>query len=121
MRALIVAALLAAALLLTPVSVVAHSGGTDANGCHAGTEPHHCHNGDSEGGSGGGGGSSDALVGVAAAVMVGWAVWHFCIRDEEPKNISSVNFSSKNSLVPAVAIDTQAETGGVTIGLKYKF
>ncbi|MEZ8088302.1 YHYH domain-containing protein [Vibrio sp. 1S139] len=22
----------------------AHSGGTDANGCHAGTKPYHCHN-----------------------------------------------------------------------------
>lgn len=21
----------------------AHSGGTDANGCHAGTKPYHCH------------------------------------------------------------------------------
>lgn len=33
----------------TPLS--AHSGGTDANGCHAGSKPYHCH-------GGGGGGSS---------------------------------------------------------------
>jgi hypothetical protein len=25
-------------------SAFAHSGGTDANGCHAGTKPYHCHN-----------------------------------------------------------------------------
>ncbi|MFC0158883.1 YHYH domain-containing protein [Mameliella alba] len=24
---------------------LAHSGGTDANGCHAGSQPYHCHNG----------------------------------------------------------------------------
>ncbi|MEM9060401.1 MAG: YHYH domain-containing protein [Pseudomonadota bacterium] len=23
--------------------VIAHSGGTDANGCHAGSKPYHCH------------------------------------------------------------------------------
>ena len=27
------------------VSAHAHSGGTDANGCHAGSQPYHCHNG----------------------------------------------------------------------------
>ena len=26
-----------------PVVVSAHSGGTDANGCHAGSQPYHCH------------------------------------------------------------------------------
>ena len=29
--------------LLTASNVAAHSGGTDANGCHAGTQPYHCH------------------------------------------------------------------------------
>jgi len=29
---------------LIPSSVLAHSGGTDSNGCHAGSEPYHCHN-----------------------------------------------------------------------------
>ncbi|MBA4274919.1 MAG: YHYH domain-containing protein [Alphaproteobacteria bacterium] len=24
-------------------NVFAHSGGTDANGCHAGSQPYHCH------------------------------------------------------------------------------
>lgn len=32
-----------------------HSGGTDKYGCHAGSQPYHCHGGGSGGGSGGGG------------------------------------------------------------------
>ena len=35
-----------------------HSGGTDENGCHAGSQPYHCHGGGSGGGSGGGGGTA---------------------------------------------------------------
>jgi hypothetical protein len=29
--------------LLAAGVVQAHSGGTDSNGCHAGTKPYHCH------------------------------------------------------------------------------
>ncbi len=29
--------------LATPAIVLAHSGGTDSNGCHAGSQPYHCH------------------------------------------------------------------------------
>lgn len=32
-----------ALLLLTASPALAHSGGTDANGCHAGKKPYHCH------------------------------------------------------------------------------
>lgn len=27
----------------TATSAFSHSGGTDANGCHAGSKPYHCH------------------------------------------------------------------------------
>ncbi len=33
------------------LSVFAHSGGLDGNGCHSGSQPYHCHNGDSSSGS----------------------------------------------------------------------
>ena len=36
-----ISALLLAALVST--QTLAHSGGTDANGCHAGSRPYHCH------------------------------------------------------------------------------
>jgi hypothetical protein len=29
--------------MLTPTVASAHSGGTDSNGCHSGTQPYHCH------------------------------------------------------------------------------
>ena len=35
----------AAAVLMAPSTLLAHSGGTDSAGCHAGTKPYHCHNG----------------------------------------------------------------------------
>jgi len=31
------------AVLLTCTAALAHSGGTDKNGCHAGSRPYHCH------------------------------------------------------------------------------
>lgn len=37
------------AVLCTMSTALAHSGGTDANGCHAGTQPYHCHGGSSSG------------------------------------------------------------------------
>lgn len=50
-----------------PGFVLAHSGGTDANGCHAGSRPYHCHNNNNNNnnnngssGSGGSSGSSNA-------------------------------------------------------------
>lgn len=30
-------------LSLAAGSALAHSGGTNANGCHAGSQPYHCH------------------------------------------------------------------------------
>ena len=31
-------------MIMFAAKVNAHSGGTDANGCHAGSQPYHCHN-----------------------------------------------------------------------------
>ena len=48
----------------------AHSGGTDRFGCHAGTEPYHCHNeGDSEG-------IDDAALVLFALMVIGFFVWN---------------------------------------------
>jgi len=40
---LLVAGILLVVLHLTTSPSLAHSGGTDANGCHAGSQPYHCH------------------------------------------------------------------------------
>ena len=34
-------------------AALAHSGGTDSNGCHAGSQPFHCHNGSTSSGNSG--------------------------------------------------------------------
>jgi hypothetical protein len=33
---------------LIPTQALSHSGGTDSNGCHAGSQPYHCHNSQSD-------------------------------------------------------------------------
>ena len=53
-----VAALAIGILFILPAAGFTHSGGTDEYGCHAGSQPYHCHGGGSGGGSGGGGGST---------------------------------------------------------------
>jgi hypothetical protein len=46
-RASVVAGYAFVHVLLIPLAVEAHPGGTDANGCHAGSQPYHCHGGGS--------------------------------------------------------------------------
>ena len=49
----------------------AHSGGTDSNGCHAGSQPYHCHNSKS-----GFGEYEDALT-IVSVIVVGLVVIYF--------------------------------------------
>ena len=60
---------LVSALIANSTYSYGHSGGTDANGCHAGTKPYHCHTpkGDSE--------SEDGTSLVGVLVLVGILVW----------------------------------------------
>ena len=58
-RIALTVAITCALAVTTQVSFAqAHSGGLDGNGCHAGSQPYHCHGGGS-GGDGGGGTSPD--------------------------------------------------------------
>lgn len=58
-------------------SASAHSGGLDSHGCHAGSQPYHCHNGGSGGSSGGssgdssGGSSTSSSSGSSSSVPTG--------------------------------------------------
>lgn len=67
--------------LILSSALYAHSGGTDANGCHAGSQPYHCH-------GGGGGYSSGSSIWVdpdkAPKVQAGgkaWS-WPFTYKEE---------------------------------------
>lgn len=41
-------AIILSLLIFFPAATLSHSGGTDSNGCHAGTQPYHCHNSKSD-------------------------------------------------------------------------
>jgi hypothetical protein len=66
----IVSVVMAAALLLGHGPVSAHSGGTDANGCHAGSRPYHCHGSSGLGGSSGSESSSSGTTPDVVGVTV---------------------------------------------------
>jgi len=57
-----VAALAIGLLFVLPATGFTHSGGLDGNGCHAGSQPYHCHGGGSGSGGGGGGGGGGGTV-----------------------------------------------------------
>ena len=73
-----VISLIVATSMLMPTVVSAHSGGTDSNGCHSGSQPYHCHNSKSE----------DLDInweGVAIGVLLLWGLTYFT-RDKTEKN-----------------------------------
>lgn|GEM_PF-1733462 len=57
--------------LCTMSTAFAHSGGTDANGCHAGTQPYHCHGGSSSGSGSNSGDKSGLSFNEAAKIIAG--------------------------------------------------
>ncbi len=52
-------------------TVCAHSGGLDADGCHAGSQPYHCHNGSSSSGSASPGSLSMRDLAIISTVSYG--------------------------------------------------
>ena len=95
----------------------AHSGGTDANGCHAGSQPYHCHNGS---GSSSGSVDSGILVGLGVAVALGWAWWHFCLRDK-PRDLLGLDDAEAKYQNTTFLIRPLNQSGGVSFGLKHEF
>ena len=57
-------------LLIGEVPVSAHSGGTDANGCHAGSRPYHCHGTSGSGSSSSSGGLSSGTTAPAVRATI---------------------------------------------------
>ncbi len=102
--------LVALGLVAAPMSVYAHSGGTDSNGCHVG----HCH-------GGGGGGDSDGgeVVAIVAGVVllgliIGAVIWVNSIQ--KPKRASAEPIQYNGDSLP-VRMDGWAseESGGVLL------
>lgn len=111
--------LLANLLFSVPLVGFAHSGRTDKNGCHAGTQSYHCHNASSSGESSS---SSDAVILVGATVLVLGTFWYF---NQHEKNKMGYQASHKKALVqgyaPIVEFLGSKSAETVSIGLRYHF
>lgn len=116
MKKLIIAFLMMAFL---PTTLFAHSGGTDGNGCHAGTQQYHCHN-DGDGNSSSSSGGSAAL-GVLAVIGFSWAIWHFYLREDRPSHLTAEKSRTTHTLIPIVKIQPDELESQASIGFKYQF
>ena len=107
-------ALCVATTMLMPSVGSAHSGGTDSNGCHAGSQPYHCH--DSK---------SDELnvEAMAIGVLLLLAIRYFSSgsKDSEQSFVEDVNNESRKSyLLPKTEVDENLNPSvGLEWGLKF--
>jgi len=113
MKKTIIAALV---VTLVPGAVFAHSGGTDANGCHAGSQPYHCHNSGSSSSE-----NSDVPVEAMAVVLIVWAVWYCCLRKDGSNYAFDLSSSTRSSQAPALSVTRQAEEDVIAAGFRYEF
>ena len=107
-------ALCVATTMLMPSVVSAHSGGTDSNGCHAGSQPYHCHNS-----------KNDELnvEAMAIGVLLLLAIRYFSSgsKDSEQSFVEDVNNESrKYYLLPKTEVDEKLNPSvGLEWGLKF--
>ncbi|WP_368059160.1 YHYH domain-containing protein [Marinobacter sp.] len=100
-----------------PIVSFAHSGGTDENGCHAGSEPYHCHNGSDSSGSSSG---ADVAIAVGAAVLVVGAIWYYSQCDEDLFRLSHQKGSARG-WAPTVEFSGSESGQTTSVGLQYRF
>ena len=90
----------------------AHSGGTDSRGCHAGSQPYHCHN--SKNGSRE---YEDALT-VVVVIVVGLIVIYFISRTMNPmggyNDFKDLKTFNNGVLLPTYDIENES------VGIKFK-
>ena len=102
--------------LLVSTNVYSHSGGTDSNGCHAGSQPYHCHNdGDSSSAD------LDGLGTVVGVLVVGWLMWEYCLPDEDYKYGLSDEYPNKKQMHPVISLVTNEDESEFFLGIKYEF
>ena len=71
--------LVAVSFLVPPSVGFAHPGGLNANGCHAGSQPYHCHRSGSGSGYGSGYGSGSGCQGMGLMVLLLLLLWWLSI------------------------------------------
>lgn len=76
--------ILLSGIFLYGTSSYAHSGGTDSAGCHAGTEPYHCHEPKGE--------ANLAVAGIVVGVLV---LYWLITKDDDKNNYTLKTYNSK--------------------------
>lgn len=110
--------LLLAALLWT-FQAHAHSGGTDANGCHAGSQPYHCHG--SSGGSGGDGDTALIVLGVVAGLglMIGLIWWGTSLGNAAPATANGASEDEAVTALPFLDLAVGEDNGALRLGWRW--
>ncbi len=115
--------------LFSVASASAHSGGTDRNGCHAGSRPYHCHSSSGSSDDNGGRGSSDDNGGAGlnlnaiVLIAVGAVAVTYTIKALSTDKVIAPHIYGKKTNVPsmvaggiAVAATSSAGAGAVYFG-----
>ncbi len=103
-------------LLYSPYAL-SHSGGTDERGCHAGTQPYHCHNEKDDSSSSSSGGVWAGLLVVGALVL-----WYQAAQNEDaPKTLSDPTTKKQSKVYFSPIIKDQGYERLVGIGVKLEF
>lgn len=116
-------------LLMTANASFAHSGGTDANGCHAGSQPYHCHGGSTGGSGGGSTGQSEEdkakedaiveaiIIGSVSLFAVGILalVIAACLPEDYSQNIEDTENGLAAFGVPTVDVLVGEDSGGLQL------
>ena len=100
---------IALAILLLSQDLQAHGGGLDRYGCHAGSQPYHCHRSSGGGGGGGGGGGeiSDGAL-ILSVVLIAAALVYVIIQT--PNKATKHVKIDANKIVLSSEIDRSAFT-----------
>lgn len=111
--------LASAALLANSTVVMSHSGGTDENGCHAGTEPYHCHNDDGD--DGGGTSSRDVAVLVVGTVVVVGIIWYWNADGSQIAQLDNNIDDDRDRISPQITITGDTDNPTASVGFEYRF
>jgi hypothetical protein len=106
--------------ILWTVEATAHSGGTDANGCHAGSQPYHCHGGSDEGEI-----NTDALlIGLGVVVVISGLValiWWGASINSSTTQMTQPPEEGKDATatLPFIDIGVGEDSGALRLGWRW--